>query len=133
MYFDNPTSPIKASYDYVEKLKDVDVIFGSSKDPDDLKRWKTVTAYMDKNNPSITVLDPKTTAVNRLYSATDIRNKIDELNVRRTMNRKVSQTYPFKDNEVRFNNSTNCISFYENMIVLEKQEMPKSKEITKGQ
>ena len=64
---------------------------------------------------------------------THMKNKIDELNVRRTMNRKVSQTYPFKDNEVRFNNSTNCISFYENMIVLEKQEMPKSKEITKGQ
>lgn len=76
----SPTpSPIKASYDYVETLKDVDVIFGSSKDPDDLKRWKTVTAYMDKNNPSITVLDPKTTAVNRLYSATDIRNKIDDI------------------------------------------------------
>ena len=49
------------------------------------------------------------------------------------MNRKVSQTYPFKDNEVRFNNSTNSISFYENVVVLEKLEMPKAKEITKGQ
>ena len=62
-----------------------------------------------------------------------MKNKIDELNVRRTMNRKISQTYPFKDNEVRFNNSTNSISFYENVVVLEKQEMPKAKEITKGQ
>ena len=42
-----------------------------------------------------------------------MKNKIDELNVRRTMNRKISQTYPFKDNEVRFNNSTNSISFYD--------------------
>jgi cytidyltransferase-like protein len=76
----SPTpSPIKASYDYAETLKDVDVIFGSSKDADDLKRWKTVSQYMAKNNPSITVLDPKTTAVNRLYSATDIRNKIDDI------------------------------------------------------
>ena len=64
---------------------------------------------------------------------THMKNKIDELNVRRTMNRKVSQTYPFKDNEVRFNNSTNSISFYENVVVLEKLEMPKAKEITKGQ
>ena len=45
------------------------------------------------------------------------------------MNRKISESYPFKDNEVRFNNSTNSISFYENMIVLDKQEMPKAKEI----
>lgn len=76
----SPTpSPIKASYDYAEKLKNVDVIFGSSKDADDLKRWSTVSKYMDKNNPSITVLDPKSTAVNRLYSATDIRNKIDDI------------------------------------------------------
>ena len=42
------------------------------------------------------------------------------------------QDHPFKDNDVRFNNSTNSISFYENMVVLEKLEMPKAKEITKG-
>ena len=58
-----------------------------------------------------------------------MKNKIDELNVRRTMNRKVSESYPFKDTQVRFNNSTNSISFYENVVVLEKQEMPKAKEI----
>ena len=60
-----------------------------------------------------------------------MKNKIDELNIRRTMSRKISESYPFKDTQVRFNNSTNSISFYENMIVLEKQEMPKAKEIKK--
>ena len=48
------------------------------------------------------------------------------------MNRKVSYSYPFKDNEVRFNNSTNSISFYENVVVLEKLEMPKAREIRKN-
>ena len=60
---------------------------------------------------------------------TYMKNKIDELNIRRTMSRKVSESYPFKDTQVRFNNSTNSICFYENMVVLEKQEMPKAKEI----
>ena len=60
---------------------------------------------------------------------THMKNKIDELNIRRTMSRKISESYPFKDTEVRFNNSTNSISFYENVVVLEKQEMPKAKEI----
>ena len=60
---------------------------------------------------------------------TYMKSKIDELNVRRTMSRKVSESYPFKDTQVRFNNSTNSISFYENMVVLEKEEMPKAKEI----
>jgi len=60
---------------------------------------------------------------------TYMKSKIDELNVRRTMSRKVSESYPFKDTQVRFNNSTNSISFYENMVVLEKREMPKAKEI----
>jgi hypothetical protein len=69
----------------------------------------------DKNNPDNFMLYMK--------------NKIDELNVRRTMNRKISESYPFKDNEVRFTNSTSSISFYENMVVLDKQEMPKAKEI----
>tara|TARA_Y100000114_G_scaffold54422_1_gene49763 strand:+ start:465 stop:1139 length:675 start_codon:yes stop_codon:yes gene_type:complete len=58
-----------------------------------------------------------------------MKRKIDELNVRRTMHRKVSDSYPFKDTEVRFTNSTNNISFYENMVVLDKKEMPKNREI----
>ena len=62
---------------------------------------------------------------------TYMKNKIDEMNVRRTMSRKISESYPFKDTEVRFNNSTNSISFYENVVVLEKQEMPKAKEINR--
>ena len=72
-------SPIKASYDYAETLKNVDVIFGSSDDPEDLARWKTVEKYMKDHNPSINVIDPKTTTVKRLTSATKIRNQIDNL------------------------------------------------------
>ena len=69
----------------------------------------------DKNNPD--------------NFMTHMKNKIDELNVRRTMHRKVAMSYPFKDNEIRFTESTNSITFYDGMIVLEKQEMPKAKEI----
>ena len=72
----------------------------------------------DKNNPD--------------NFMTHMKNKIDELNVRRTMNRKVSYSYPFKDTEVRFTNSTNSITFYDNVIVLEKLEMSKAREIRKG-
>ena len=75
---DHP-SPVKSAYDYVETLDGVDVIFGSSTDSDDLKRWKTVDAYMKKHNPSITVIDPKTTAVKRQASAGDLRKQIDNL------------------------------------------------------
>ena len=44
---------------------------------------------------------------------------------------KVAQSYPFKDTEVRFVNSTNNISFYDNVVVLEKKQMSKAKEIRK--
>ena len=60
---------------------------------------------------------------------THMKNKIDELNVRKKMHRKVAMSYPFKDNEVRFTNSTNNITFYDGVVVLEKQEMPRAKEI----
>ena len=63
---------------------------------------------------------------------THMKNKIDELNVRKKMHRKVAMSYPFKDNEVRFTNSTNSITFYDNVIVLEKLEMSKAREIRKG-
>lgn len=62
---------------------------------------------------------------------THMKNKIDELNIRKTMPAKVSQSYPFKDTEVRFTNSTNNISFYDNVVVLEKKQMSKAKEIRK--
>ena len=54
---------------------------------------------------------------------TYMKSKIDELNVRRKMNRKVAMSYQkvFKDNEVRFTNSTNNITFYDGVVVLEKQ------------
>ena len=74
-------SPIKSAYDYAEKLKDANVIFGSSKDSEDLKRWNTVEKYMKEHNPSITVLDPKKTAVERKMSATKIRNNIDDISI----------------------------------------------------
>ena len=55
--------------------------------------------------------------------------ELEEINVRRKMHRKVAYSYPFKDNEVRFTNSTNSITFYDGVVVLEKQEMPRAKEI----
>jgi len=55
--------------------------------------------------------------------------ELNEINVRRKMHRKIAYSYPFKDNEVRFTNSTNNISFYDGVVVLEKQEMTRAKEI----
>ena len=63
---------------------------------------------------------------------THMKNKIDEMNIRRSMHGKISYSYPFKDTEVRFTNSTNSITFYDNVIVLEKLEMSKAREIRKG-
>ena len=60
---------------------------------------------------------------------THMKKKIDEINIRRTMHRKVAMSYPFKDNDIRFTNSTNNITFYDGVVVLEKQEMPRAKEI----
>ena len=54
------------------------------------------------------------------------------MNIRRSMHGKISYSYPFKDTEVRFTNSTNSITFYDNVIVLEKLEMSKAREIRKG-
>ena len=62
---------------------------------------------------------------------TQMKNKIDELNIRKTMPAKIAQSYPFKDTEVRFTNCTNNISFYDNVVVLEKKQMSKAKEIRK--
>ena len=63
---------------------------------------------------------------------THMKNKIDEMNIRRSMHGKISYSYPLKDTEVRFTNSTNSITFYDNVIVLEKLEMSKAREIRKG-
>ena len=60
---------------------------------------------------------------------THMKNKIDEINIRRTMHRKVAMSYPFKDKDIRFTDSTNNITFYDGVVVLEKQEMPKAREI----
>jgi cytidyltransferase-like protein len=79
-------SPVKAAYDYAElELKDVNVIFGASTKDGDYQRWKSVTAYMTKNNPSITVIDPKSSAVAPLasggkpISASNWRSQVDNL------------------------------------------------------
>jgi len=83
----NP-SPIRAAYDYAEKeLKDVNVIFGASTKDGDYNRWKTVTKYMDEHNPSITVIDPKKSAVKPLanagkpISASDWRSQINNIDI----------------------------------------------------
>jgi hypothetical protein len=58
-----------------------------------------------------------------------MKNKIDELNVRRSMHGKQALSHPWKDIEVRFTKTTNSITFYDNVIVLEKDNMNMPKEI----
>jgi len=79
-------SPVKSAYDYAElELKDVNVIFGASTKDGDFNRWKTVGSYMEKNNPSLTVIDPKKSAVAPLdtggkpISASNWRSQIDNI------------------------------------------------------
>lgn len=57
-------SPITAAFDFIEKnLKDVNVALGSSKKDNDWQRWSRAQTYFKEKNPSITVLDPMSTAV----------------------------------------------------------------------
>jgi len=51
---DHP-SPVKATYDLIEEMKDCHVVVGSSfKDGDD-KRWSSIEKYMKKKNPSVQI------------------------------------------------------------------------------
>ena len=58
-----------------------------------------------------------------------MKGKIDELNVRRTMHIRESSSYNWKDQEVRFADNTNSITFYDNVVVLEKNNMIVPKEV----
>lgn len=75
----NKPSPVVAAYDYIETLKDVDVILGASKKGDDWKRWKTAPAYFEKKGFPVTIKDPEEYAVDAKFdnmSATDFRNSL---------------------------------------------------------
>ena len=74
------SSPVSAAFGYVKELDGGNVIFGSSTKDEDYKRWSRAKDYFEKNNPSITVIDPKKVAVKPFegISATDIRNNIDK-------------------------------------------------------
>src|SRR5210317_1667782 len=60
-----------------------------------------------------------------------MKDKINELNVRRTMPVKQSLSHQWKDTEIRFTSKTNSISFYDNVIVLEKEDIKTPREIRK--
>jgi len=60
-----------------------------------------------------------------------MKDKIDELNIKRKMHIKQSQSYPWKDIEVRFTNFTDSMTFYDNVIVLDKRVKNILKEIRK--
>ena len=60
-----------------------------------------------------------------------MKNKIDELNIRRTLPLRTSLSNNWKDFEVRFTNTTNSITFYDNVVVLEKQDIKAPREIRK--
>ena len=60
-----------------------------------------------------------------------MKDKINELNVRRTMPVKQSLSHQWKDTEIRFTSKTNSINFYDNVIVLEKEDIKTPREIRK--
>jgi len=60
-----------------------------------------------------------------------LKDKIDELNIKRTMRLKNSAVHPWKDVEVRFTQNTNSMTFYDNVVVLEKELKNTPKEIRK--
>lgn len=83
----SPTpSPVQATYDFVEhNLKGVNVIVGASTKDGDWKRWTRISKYMKEKNPTITILDPETYAVESLeddnginISASQIRENIND-------------------------------------------------------
>lgn len=75
----NAPSPVKAAYDYVEELKDVDVLLGASDKGGDYKRWMSATKYFAEHNPSVTIIDPQKAAVKayKEVSASTIRDNVD--------------------------------------------------------
>lgn len=77
-------TPVKNVYDYGEKLQSGIMIFGCSKKDDDLKRFRTIKDYYEKNYPQLSVIDPLTTAVDVTnnqdiaVSASDFRKVIGD-------------------------------------------------------
>lgn len=76
--------PVKAVYDFGEKLDSGILIFGCSKKDDDLKRFRTVKNYVEEHFPQLQVIDPLTTAVDVTnnqdvaISASDFRNSFGD-------------------------------------------------------
>ena len=60
-----------------------------------------------------------------------MKSKIDELNIRRTLPLRTSLSNNWKDLEVRFTNTTNSITFYDNVVVIEKDNIKTPREIRK--
>jgi len=85
-------SPVTAAYDCVEnELKNAKVYLGSSKKDDDWERFSAAPEYF-KDRTDIEIVDPKEAAVVPLegkngvpFSATEIRNNIDDVELIKSM------------------------------------------------
>lgn len=78
-------SPVGAAYQALEALNGKRVILGASKKDNDWRRWSGARKWADNKNLNVEVLDPQLTAVDILnkpdgtpYSASSIRNNIDD-------------------------------------------------------
>lgn len=88
IFISNSPSPVTAAFEYAENnLKNVNVIFGSSKKGNDYKRWSSAKKYFSEHNKDINILDPKEYSVDPLtgifgdISATDIRNNVNDIKI----------------------------------------------------
>ena len=77
-------SPVGAAYQALESLSGKRVILGASKKDNDWKRWGGAQKWATSKGLNIDILDPQLTAVDVLdkpdgtpYSASNIRNNID--------------------------------------------------------
>jgi len=71
-------SPVKGAYDFIETLKDCDVIVGgSNKDGKLDRRWSGIKKYMEEHNSSINIIDDITFDASPLpISASDFRKDL---------------------------------------------------------
>lgn len=84
-------SPVKAAFDYLDTLTNVNVILGVSNKDRDISRFKSALDYCKDNN-NINVLDPVKTAVEpyssnleKSISASDIRKNINNFKILKSM------------------------------------------------
>ena len=85
-------SPVTAAFDYVDnEIKDAKVYLGSSKKDDDWKRFSSAPEYF-KDRADLEIVDPEEAAVVPLegkngvpFSATEIRNNIDDASLIKSM------------------------------------------------